>query len=213
MHTAVSYIEPLAGHLRHPWGWCKPGRELHYEFLIPAFLDDPPAKHGRHLLYDMGARTYSLGVGLAENGTNLPAQKYLVETYRAHDIKLDHMFMWDQAQVPGEELLAVVPEELYPRYQYLNIPVTASLDNTNAFEVLKKTSKPSDFVVVKLDIDQPQLEKDLLIQLANDTLLQTLIDEFYYEWNPFEGGWHEMAWFYQYLTNLRKVGIRAHGWI
>ena len=123
------------------------------------------------------------------------------------------MFLWGRAQVPGEELLEVVPKELYPSYQYFNIPVTASLDNTNAFEVLKKTSKPSDFVVVKLDIDQPQLEKNLLIQLANDTLLHSLIDEFYYEWNPFEGGWHEMAWFYQYLTNLRKAGIRAHGWI
>ena len=83
MHTAVSYIEPLAGHLRHPWGWCKPEREVHYEFLIPAFLDDAPAKHWRHLLYDMGARTYSLGVGLNENGTKVPCGNLLRSWHQA----------------------------------------------------------------------------------------------------------------------------------
>eukprot|EP01138_Halocafeteria_seosinensis_P016259 gb/GECG01016589.1/.p1 GENE.gb/GECG01016589.1/~~gb/GECG01016589.1/.p1 ORF type:complete len:105 (+),score=12.11 gb/GECG01016589.1/:1-315(+) len=92
---------------------------------------------------------------------------------------------------------------------------------TNPWTWVKELVKPEDFVVVKLDIDTPSVELPLVNQFQNDTELQTLVDEFFFEkhhnhWqmNPhFHGKVQgDLALAYEMLHRLRKSGIRAHSW-
>ena len=93
------------------------------------------------------------------------------------------------------------------------MPVSAGDEMTNPLRVIKALCAPEDFVVLKLDIDNVDLEQALLSQLLADPELQGLIDEMYYEWNPTEAGWSSMSQAYKMFHALRSAGMRAHGWI
>lgn len=213
--TAITaYLEPLAGSLRHPYSWCRGvnSDKVRYDFLLPASDQEPPSKRTRTFLFDAGARTYAVGVGKHPNGTSLPAQQFLIETYQRLGIHFDRMLLWEPNVTQGD-IFQVVPPQLLPQYQYFSFGGSTGDNNTNPLVVIKQLCVPSDFVVLKMDIDRPELEQAWLNQLVNDVELQQLVDEFYYEFNPDEAGWRALASVYKALAALRQAGIRAHGWI
>ena len=217
----ASFIEPLAGSLRHPQGWCGPVvgevsgnfSEVLYDFLVPDVANSPVSKAGTKFIFDLGARTFGEGVGLAPDGTQLPAQRYLTEAYARRGIVFDRMLLWDAQPEDAATIWEHVPKKLLPSYQYINMPVSAGDEMTNPLRVIKALCAPEDFVVLKLDIDNVDLEQALLSQLLADPELQGLIDEMYYEWNPTEAGWSSMSQAYKMFHALRSAGMRAHGWI
>ena len=92
--------------------------------------------------------------------------------------------------------------------------------------------QPEDFVVVKVDIDTPKIEAELMRQLImNDdkaldddgVKLSELIDELYFEHHVWGSGlsptWAgygmdgDMVGSYTLFTQLRNIGIRAHSWV
>lgn len=89
--------------------------------------------------------------------------------------------------------------------------------------MLKDVSKPDDYVVVKLDIDNSLVELEFVKQLLNRTDLHLLIDEFFFEhhvnFQPMNPSWgthkevQQLADSYEIFKRLRQVGIRAHGWV
>ena len=95
-------------------------------------------------------------------------------------------------------------------------------DVYNPWHLLKKVSAPQDFVVVKLDIDTPAVEGELVRQLLADPMLYSLVDVFYFEhhahihdfeWMWARFGFHEkLADSYAIFAALRQRGIRAHSW-
>lgn len=211
--TYNSYLEPLAGSLRHPAGWCRSWTDIvRYDWLLPASDLEPPNKRTRTFLFDAGARTYAVGAGRNSNGRPLPAQKYFVETYHKLGIRFDRMLLWEPNVTQGD-IFQVVPRHLLPQYQYFSFGGSTSDNNTNPLVVIKQLCVPSDFVVLKMDIDRPEVEQAWLDQLVNDVELHQLVDEFYYEFNPLEAGWGGLTSVYKALAALRHAGIRAHGWI
>jgi len=210
----VSLIEPLAGALRHPYGWCDATMELRYDFLVPAVADAKAAYTGKNFLFDLGARTFDIGVGLSPTNSSLSAQRYLTETYENGGLTFDRMLLWEAAPSTASMIWKAVPEKLYPVYQYMNVAASDGNDMTNPFNILQKLCEPNDFVVVKLDIDNPTLESQFLHRLKNDDNLIPLIDELFYEWNPIsEVAWSTMPSAYESLLYFRSRGVRAHGWI
>ena len=210
----ISAIEPLAGALRHPDGWCSYPAELQYEFLLPDVFDSPGDKSGTKFLFDIGARTYDVGVGLSPNGAPLSAQKYLTETYASRGLAFDRILLWEAKPENASSIWENVPQHLLPSYQYFNRPATAADNMTNPLRVLKHLVTPEDFVVLKLDIDDVDLEQSLLSQIVSDASLLRLVDELYYEWNPVdESSWDTMQNAYKMFHALRSAGVRAHGWI
>jgi hypothetical protein len=95
----------------------------------------------------------------------------------------------------------------------MNFPAAAVDDMRNPLNVLKHLCTPEDYVVMKLDIDDVELERALLSQILNDTSLMGLVDELYYEWNPVESTWNTIQAAYAIFHALRSAGVRAHGWI
>lgn len=211
--TFNAYIEPLAGSLRHPSGWCRSWTDVvRYDWLLPASDLEPPSKRTRTFLFDVGARTYATGVGEHPNGTMWPAQRYFVETYHKLGIHFDRMLLWEPNVAQGD-IFQVVPPHLLPQYQYFSMPGSTGNNHVNPLVVIKQLCVPTDFVVLKMDIDRPEIEQAWLQQLLNDVELHQLVDEFYYEFNPLEAGWRALTSVYKALTALRHAGIRAHGWI
>ena len=75
-----------------------------------------------------------------------------------------------------------VPADVYAAYQYYNEPLTSEPTNPkNPLQVLLHIARPEDFVALKLDIDQEQMESDLLEQILSDSRLSSLVDELYWE--------------------------------
>ena len=71
---------------------------------------------------------------------------------------------------------------------YFNEYVNAT--EQSALGVLRRTARPEDFVVFKLDIDTPHVEQQIMdILLSEEGKVYTdLIDEFYFEYQGGEGG-------------------------
>jgi len=51
----------------------------------------------------------------------------------------------------------------------------------NPWRILERIATPQDWVVVKLDIDTPQIENELMRQLSEEVGVQALVDEVFYE--------------------------------
>jgi len=84
--------------------------------------------------------------------------------------------------------------------------------------------------VVKIDIDTPEVEIMLVMQLLEDEILLGLVDEFYFEHhvhgNPMQfRGWGNLRrknenmlhpgieHSYKIFQLLREKGVRAHSWV
>lgn len=92
---------------------------------------------------------------------------------------------------------------------------------SNPFTLIKQIATPEDFVLVKLDIDTPSIEGELVKQLISDKTLAGLVDEFFFEHHvdlpPMHPFWghplpNTLADSYDIFSKLRHQGIHAHTW-
>ena len=109
------------------------------------------------------------------------------------------------------------------RLHFMNWPVASGArDPLNPWQLLKSTVSAEDFVVVKLDIDTPSVELELIDQLIADPELHGLVDVFYFEHHVYI---HDFEWCwgrtfapqtlrdsYAIFDSLRRLGIAAHSW-
>ena len=147
-------------------------------------------------------------------------------------ITFDDIFGWEYTVIPPAQFWTLVPKLIYPIYHFFNAPVSASEDDVNSvIRVIKQVAKRRDFVSFKLDIDTPQIEIPIALQIAEDEEVASLIDEFFYELHfrceimmPCAWSWdssipeslhgvaldrHSAMLFFQ---KMRKRGVRAHFW-
>jgi hypothetical protein len=221
-HTRTSWIEPLAFALRHPNGICGNsllGRDyLLLDSVTDVQLDNAGACPPRCFLFDMGASLYTKGGGG-------PSQSFLIDAYKLRGITFDRMLLWEATPHEPSAVFASVPRSLHASYQYINIPVSAERgDPGNPLEIIKAITSPFDFVAVKLDIDTPLIENQLVQQILEDSDIYDRIDEFFFEhhvnFKPMARWWgsaldtnHTLASSYHDIfLALRKRGVRAHGW-
>jgi hypothetical protein len=82
--------------------------------------------------------------------------------------------------------------------------------------------KEDDFVIIKLDIDTPEIELPLAVQLLQDESLHPLVDQFYFEHHV---NMKEIAMYWglevvgsikdtmELFQGLRQKGVTSHFWI
>jgi hypothetical protein len=221
LHHQHDYIEPLFGVLRHPLALNCPTLSAHPQYLydidyiIPARNDSAEVALAQYNIYiDLGASTY-----------NDLSQKGLLDKYDGRGIHFDRHLMWEAIPRQGPDILKGVPGTEYHNFQYFNVPAVADVDDPrNPLNVLKTIARPQDFVVLKLDIDNSQLELSFIQQIITRPELYTRIDEFY--WEPHFNNRPMIACCWQHnvdttmslnttlhlFLQLRSLGIRAHGW-
>ena len=168
----------------------------------------------RALLFDAGAAGFSQG--------DYSSTRWFLERYAAAGINFDHIYAWEYQPRPGYEFYTGMSPDIIGRFSFYNFGVSAELNaTTNPIEIIKRVARPGDFVVYKLDIDTPHIERPLMEQLAADAQAQALISEFFHEhlyvirdmepyWRGTMSG--SMAESLEMFAALRRGGIRAHVW-
>jgi hypothetical protein len=139
--------------------------------------------------------------------------------FRSKCIEFDHIFGWDAHPYKLANWMSRVPENDRAKISFFNERVNST--DRSALGVLKATARPEDFVVVKLDIDSPVIEQQILDRLLGGDEAIHLIDEFFFEYQGKDP--HELdrgataadnvAHGMEMMSALRRRGIRAHFWI
>eukprot|EP00965_Chrysotila_dentata_P183071 6045256-Pleurochrysis_carterae.AAC.2 len=144
---------------------------------------------------------------------------------------------WEAAAVNHTELWRSIPGHLKPRFQYFNTAASADpASSDNPLNHILAIARQEDYVVLKLDIDHPELELAIIDQILVSPQLCAIIDELFWEHHvrrsplqqtrvAFMGksgiGWGEhvpargqvagtLASSHQIFASLRREGIRAH---
>lgn len=234
------YIEPLVGILRDPLTMCPGpyqavGRFDDGENWIQAKryqIYEPAATEGTHLsyceensflctlrlLFDVGASTYH-GIG---DDPSFIGSKWFVKNFANFNVSFDHIYAFEFKPRSPSDVFFDLPVNLLARYSYYNMGVSSKIgDVWNVWSFVKEIARPADHVLVKLDIDSPGIEENFIIQLKNDPVLLSLVDEMTYEdhvdcevMRPYWGlnNARKMTDSYDDFLFLRKNGVRMHSW-
>ena len=117
-----------------------------------------------------------------------------------------------------------MPSRLLLRYHYFNVPApTDPQDAANPLNMIKSLATADDYVALKIDIDNTDVEMQFVRQLLGDPVAAALVDELFFEHHvnflPMMKNWknpHEVMTLkdsYDIFVKLRNMGIRAHGWV
>lgn len=228
IETVTTWIEPLSHGLRHPNALCERGAMLtDRDYLLLPFKKETLHPHRRcsgrlcqSIFIDLGASTWTQGSGG-------PSQSWFHDAYKKHGILFDRMLLWEARPTPPTDIFKDLPKHVWHSYQYFNMPASADeSDPSSPLNILKTIAQVDDFVVLKLDIDTPHVESRIVTSILNDKVLQSLIDEFYYEYHvdfqPMNLIWYSnvkaptadtLQDAYALFYRFREIGIRAHSWI
>jgi hypothetical protein len=219
-------IEPVIGFMRHPMVLCLDQYidvvDKDYMFLLNSLVVFPSPKRNhvvtKYYLFDLGASLYDQGGGGA-------SQKWFVEEYRSRGIEFDRILCWEGTQATPESIYKAYPNDVVDKVSYYNVLAEQDLDTKmSPVRMIKALVKPSDFLVLKLDIDNDPVELAIINSFIDDPSVTNLIDEFFFEHhvnnNPVEHmGWEtnkkimNITQSYSLFYKLRKAGIRAHSWV
>ena len=207
---------------------CRPGKRSGGAAGTIMSKRPPP----RNLYYDLGCAMFGqmlkpgasskVAVGM---GPSIPL---FHDMFRRNCIAFDATWAWEAKRFDPAKWWKHVPEDMKPRLTFYNEPV--NLTDASFLGVLESTARVEDYVVVKLDIDTPWLEKAILEQLLERPRLARLVDELFFEFHflvddrpacPGESTcWrhkglapdtvHEAL---SFMQRLRQHGIRAHFWV
>lgn len=222
-------LEPLAGVLRDPRSVCGPdaGMPPNADIQSHEFLGVDP-EHLRRVRADIAAALQPRRVLLFDLGctrwgdTRMPGLRWLHDTYAAAGLPFTDIYGWEADASRSAGFFDGMPLEVLSAFHfYARAANNEPASPDNPLEVLKHVANPRDFVVFKLDIDTPFMEKRIIVDILRDPRYSCLIDELYFEhhttlpamtpsWgSSVEGSLHDSIALFQ---ALRRVGIRAHSW-
>ena len=155
---------------------------------------------------------------------------YILRTYESNGISFDRMLLWEAEQVGGEVIMKFVPKRWYHAYQFFNVLVSTDVDaNDHPLNLLKTVHSTPSFLAIKIDIDHAEIENKVL-----DTFIERgkqfpavgsgqmeLIFEQHVAFEPMLLWWGDsgrqsgktIADSYNVFLEMRRMGIRSHGWI
>lgn len=232
-------LEPLIGMLRDPRTGCSAEAEPNdaWQHIGTDHIEKkmwhlvaPPAQgvdsvrrsrhgpeNGRAVLFDMGATAWG-----ANGRHNAHGARWLSGAYAAVGVVFEDIYSWEAMPTNASDFFRGAELDDIGRLHFMNWPVSSGDDLHNPWHLLKRVTAPQDFVVVKLDIDTPAVESELVRQLLADPALHALVDVFYFEhhvriadfeWMWARFGYHQtLADSYAIFAALRQRGIRAHSW-
>jgi len=225
MYFNTHYIEPLLGLTRHPYARCK-GQGIEWleslgYVLLQSFQDNlfyrkmNETKQIRFIGMDLGASS-----GFRKHAKKDTRTGWFYEQYENRGVHFDRMLMWEGKEYPSSQIWGF-PPTYTASFQYFN--EFADLNPNaegNPLRVLHKLARKEDFVMLKLDIDQPR-EIRIVYALLEDPNILAIVDEFFFEHHttaPAMRRWWgksvacDLTHTYDIFLQLRNRGVRAHGW-
>ena len=231
-HTRIEYIEPLTVITRHPFAIhdCEVVRSAFASSTMPAkyhstsiqsidhILLSSPSSATRNILLDAGSSTVSSSLW------------YFLCGYHQRGRNIHQIYAWEKTLLEPTSYWEDVPQKYKPHWQFMNIPISAIVDDIdNPLSIVKRVASADDFVTFKLDIDTPSIEIPLALQLLADEAVTPLIDEFFFELHFRCEVLQACGWGFnipeerdglvldrlhavQLFLDMRNAGIRAHFW-
>eukprot|EP01033_Poteriospumella_lacustris_P012473 gene12473-8915_t len=176
--------------------------------------------HPKAFFFDMGTSTF------------LSSLNYFTCLYAQQGIAFDHIYGWEYTLLEPTHFWSKVPPPVKPHYTFFNVPVGGDKNDPDRSFVsfLSNTVAEHDFVSIKLDIDTPQIENRIAMDLLKDQRLADLVDELFFELHfrcpvMMNCGWGgniptelyglklDTGHVLDFFAGLRKRGIRAHMWV
>ena len=205
----VQPVEPLVGLTRHPY-FCLRGDAfvVNKSYMVPAAALVSRST-GRFFYFDFGASLYDQGGGGS-------SQQWVVETYAR--VNWDGIWAWEGEQHGPADVWRRIPKRLHPVYHWYN----TLAEETDPLVFINAVAAVSDYVVLKIDIDNSPVETAMMRRLLESPRTLALIDELYFEHHvdvqpmwPFWGRvpGTELADTYRLFSELRNRGVVAHSWV
>jgi hypothetical protein len=224
----AEYIEPLVSHLRFPLCKCttiEPNNDRYhwYQITFKGYIIPPPPalRVNRKFYFDAGASTWDEGT----KGSSLHYYYYL--WLRSGHV-FEKIFAYEFA-TPAEDFIKALPDFVKDRVEYQQCEVVSTPEQENGVAkpflpaVIKRHATKDDYVLFKLDIDQPNTEHGTIEYILRDT--DNFIDEISFE-HHIGGNYLMKEWgisekvnkitlreSYELFLSMRLKGIRAHSWI
>ncbi|CAB9511728.1 expressed unknown protein [Seminavis robusta] len=218
--SSSGWVEPLLPPMRHPQFCYQSKHLMNTDYLLHDFhaMCKKLKPHSRTVFVDMGASLSFHG------GRKIPVLD-LIQNYRKFGFHFDHVYGYEYRKHDPEQVFNDVPEYLDASYHWINVGVTSDTHSRrNPFKLLVENYKPDDFIIVKLDVDTPELERELAQQLLDNPQLSKLIDQFYFEhhvnqaelkphWGRQRGMNESVADSLKLFHDMRQKGIPSHFWV
>jgi len=233
------FIEPLTIHARHPHAFASCGNgqmgNHHHDPRVPhTYIQDTAyvllqndydlQRHTKHLKH---AQHYFLDAGTSTFDSSL---FWFTCGYAQNNVSFDQVYGWEYTLLEPKNFWSRVPEKWKPFWHFYNVPIAESqIKPDSAVTFIKNLALPDDFVSFKLDIDTPQVEVPIALDIRNDPGISSLIDEFFFElhfrceflmvcgWGSampeeYMGLKLDRPRVLEFFGDLRRKGIRAHFW-
>mmetsp|Transcript_49667 Transcript_49667/g.118288 ORF Transcript_49667/g.118288 Transcript_49667/m.118288 type:complete len:412 (+) Transcript_49667:60-1295(+) len=233
-----SFIEPLAGVLRHP-SVCyaeqnsslKRSKEMYRKDWL--LLDQWALHKNRdvrtsYMYFDAGASLWKSGFGGA-------SQSWFDALFDSLCVQLDGFWMWELISWEPSRVFKALPARIRPRYHWYNIPAdTNSLAGDSPVFHIKTVrgnahrKSENVYVIFKLDIDNTEVEEAIvqgMLKELKDKGSQFYVDEFFWEhhinmepmatknWKIAQTSTRTQRESIEIFRTLREYGIRAHSWV
>ena len=143
----------------------------------------PSQRPPRNLLFDLGCAKY--GSPMNEKKIRLmgggiqPSLPLLEAIYRRGCINFDGIWAWEASPMNPAAWWKRVPNATRKILTFHNRPVSAD----DFVSTLQREARPEDFVALKLDIDAPKLEDEIVRLLIERAELSELVDEMLFEFH------------------------------
>jgi hypothetical protein len=119
---------------------------------------------------------------LAAHQWGLTGLSWLYNSYAAAGITFTDIFGWEADTSLAAGFFDGMPKDVFAASHFYPRPVNNKpVSPDNPLVILESVAKPEDFVVFKLDIDSPQIEKRLIADILRNPRVSCLIDELFFE--------------------------------
>ena len=178
-----------------------------------------PWKTGNVYIFDLGATFFGTW---GKHDVSASAGGWFYYNLGVAKVPITHYWAFEADVKQPSEIWKTIPPDLLARYTYINIPVSADPKHRNyPWNFLEQIARPEDYVIIKVDIDTPDIENPIVDHLLTNPKYLKLIDEFFYEHHvdvePMHQWWGSgqniyLADSYRIFTEFRKSGVRSHYW-
>jgi hypothetical protein len=238
------WIEPLNVVARHPFGFgtCRPAGTTYAQTNAPR----KPRSDVDYVLLQSGRQLAKQENSKLSKGNKQSRKHYMFDAgtstfdsslywftcaYSQRKVAFDDVYGWEMTILNPQEYWEKVPPKWLPHWHFFNTPISSDHSSAHSpVRIIKSIASETDFVAFKLDIDHPDTEMPVAIDMLKDTKFSNLIDEFFFElhfrceimtscgWGkqvPYEskeGLKLERADVLDYFLKIRQMGVRAHIW-
>ena len=176
-------------------------------------------RKGRVLVFDLGATLFGTW---GKHDVSASAGGWFYYNLKTAGVDISHYYAFEADPKSPLEIWHSIPLELRGKYTYINVPVSGDPNHQDyPWALMTQVAFPIDYVIVKVDIDTPDIENAIVDHLLENPKYLRLIDEFFYEHHvdiePMHQWWGSgqnlyLADSYRIFTKFREGGVRSHAW-